>query len=321
MKIALINCYFGTLPGLFPAWLASCGRNPAVDFFLITDATLPQPVPENVKVIPTRWEKLLERIEGCFSFPVALRSPYKLTDFKPAYGHIFRDLLEPYDYWGYCDVDLVFGDLWAFLREPLEQGYEKIYELGHLTLYKNTERNRLLYRQRGGVFSFRQVYAHPEFYSFDEHAGQILISKKQGIRTWRREDMADISCRIHRLTASRQENYPDQVFYCEDGAVRRAFLREGRVETQDYVYIHLQKRRYEACQPGPCYYILPDQLRPKAPGTPDPAAVKALSGFVSRETDEAQLAEFRRGKWRAFFRSPLREKRIWLRIKLAERLV
>ena len=42
---------------------------------------------------------------------VTLDRPYKLCDFKPAYGFIFGEYLKEYDYWGHCDIDIVWGDL------------------------------------------------------------------------------------------------------------------------------------------------------------------------------------------------------------------
>lgn len=317
-RIRLINCYFGTLPNYFPLWVRSCAANSRVDFLLVTDAEIPCPLPPNVSVERVGWEELLRRFQDAFPFRLAIESPYKLTDLKPAYGYLFEPELRGYDYWGYCDVDLIFGDLMKFLEGPLSEGYEKIYRLGHLTLYRNTERMRELFRQRGGMFSYREVFSRPAFYSFDEHAGQMLIAKRQGVRSYEREDMADISCRIRRMTASRQENYPQQVFYYENGAVYRAYVKDGAVRTEEFVYIHIQKRRYRFDGDFERFYILGDRFAPKAPGQPSADEILRLSGYVDDETDRAQLKAYRDEKKKHFLSCPLREKRIWLLQKLAE---
>lgn len=319
MKTALLNCYFGQLPGYFALWLQSCAANPTVDFFLITDNADFENVPENVTIIKMSWEEIVKKIDAQFDFPVAIDSPYKLTDFKPAYGDIFRDLFEGYAYWGYCDLDMIFGDLMKFIKDPIERGMEKIYRLGHLTVYKNTDRMRTLYRQKGASFSYREVFSKPEFYSFDEHAGQMAIALRQGVSEYAREDMADISCRIKRMTASRHINYPYQVFYCENGSVYRAYLDHDKVYTEEFAYIHLQKRQYQTPDQNDSYYILSDRFQKKEPGIPNEEEIRMMSEFIGNEDDRRQLAAYRANKRKGFFFSPFRKKRIWLKIKLAER--
>jgi hypothetical protein len=36
-----------------------------------------------------------------------IRNPYKICDWKPFYGHIFREYLVAYDFWGHCDMDII----------------------------------------------------------------------------------------------------------------------------------------------------------------------------------------------------------------------
>ena len=139
MKITLINCYFGKLPNYFSLWLQSCGANPKVDFLFVTDSILDAyDVPENIHIVHNNWEELLKKIEAKFPFKIEINTPYKLTDFKPAYGYIFEEELSDSDYWGYCDIDLIFGDVLKFIAPRIEEGYEKIYRLGHLTILKNS---------------------------------------------------------------------------------------------------------------------------------------------------------------------------------------
>ena len=52
-----------------------------------------------------------ERIQRIFDFPISLERPYKLCDYKPSYGEVFKDELAGYDFWGNCDIDLVWGNI------------------------------------------------------------------------------------------------------------------------------------------------------------------------------------------------------------------
>lgn len=319
MKLALLNCYFGTLPNYFELWLQSCATNSDVQFFLITDAKVPEQIPNNVQIIHMTFANLVKKIQSKFEFKVSIQSPYKLTDFKPAYGYIFKALFEQYDYWEYCDIDLIFGNIMKFIAAPMEQGYEKIYRLGHLTIYKNTERMRKLFSQKGGVFYYREVFSKPEFYSFDEHAGQMLIAKKQGVSEYYQEDMADISCRLKRMTASRHDNYPYQVFYYENGAVYRAYTSNGAIIIEEFSYIHIQKRKYVYEGKETCFYILSDRFLPKHNREHTEEEIQSLSEYVSKKTDHKQLAAYRANKLYEFIKSTAKEKSIWIRIKISEK--
>lgn len=319
MKLALLNCYFGNLPNYFELWLQSCKYNPQIDFIFITDANIDIDVPCNVKVVVQTWDELVQFINSKFNFEISIQSPYKLTDFKPAYGYIFEDYFKGYDYWGYCDIDLLFGSLISFIGKPMHEGYEKIYRLGHLTIYKNTERMRCLFKQKGGMFSYKEVFSNPEFYSFDEHAGQMLIAKKQGVFEYYQEDMADISCRIKRMTASRHENYHNQVFYYENGSVYRTYFREEALMTEEFAYIHFQKRKYIYNTRHENFYIMSNQFLAKKPGIPDIEEIKKYSEYKSDENDKREFEGYIKNKLSEFIHSSLKKKCIWVKIKLAER--
>lgn len=318
MKLALLNCYFGTLPNYFELWLQSCAANSDVQFFLITDAKVPEQIPNNVQIIHMTFANLVKKIQSKFKFKVSIQSPYKLTDFKPAYGYIFKALFEQYDYWGYCDIDLIFGNIMKFIAAPMEQDYEKIYRLGHLTIYKNTERMRKLFSQKGGVFYYREVFSKPEFYSFDEHAGQMLIAKKQCVSEYYQEDMADISCRLKRMTASRHKNYPYQAFIYDGHDVKRYYIEENNIKIDEFIYIHIQKRKMSYNHNCGTVGIVSNRIIPINFTNVTMSLIKNLSEYVSDEVDEEQVKQHRLKKIKDFCNCSIVEKGIWLRIKIAE---
>jgi hypothetical protein len=71
-------------------------------------APLPD-APLNVAVQLCEFEDLAKRIRRHFEFEISLERPYKLCDFRPAFGEIFADELTGYDFWGHSDLDLDFG--------------------------------------------------------------------------------------------------------------------------------------------------------------------------------------------------------------------
>ena len=99
-KIALIVPYFGKFNNYFPLFLISCKNNPNIDWIVFTDDKSKYPFPKNVKVHYTTFEQIRTRIQNIFDFTISLSTPYKLCDYRPAYGEVFAEELSEYDIWG-----------------------------------------------------------------------------------------------------------------------------------------------------------------------------------------------------------------------------
>lgn len=143
MKSIVLFCpYFGKInKRLHMIWLKSCAANPSIHFVFISDdkEALDISTSENVENIYLTWEECVSRVRSKFDFEIVLDNPYKLCDFKPAYGHIFSDYAAGYDFWGHLDsTDTILGDLRKFLKEDILSAYDKVHSFGHLTLYRNT---------------------------------------------------------------------------------------------------------------------------------------------------------------------------------------
>ena len=113
--IAFVVPYVGSWPLWFPAYLQSCRYNPSIRWIFYTDCEIPTTVPANVQFVDGSlrdFERLVERKTG---MSVSLELPYKLCDYKPAFGLLFEDYLDGVDFWGHCDVDVVWGNIRKFL--------------------------------------------------------------------------------------------------------------------------------------------------------------------------------------------------------------
>ena len=114
-KVVLIIPYFGKVPDYFNLWLKSAERNSDYTFFIYTDLNFKVDENSNVKIKNISFDELKERIKSLFGNNIKLKSPYKLCDYKPAYGVIFKDDITDFDFWGFCDIDLIFGNLNHFI--------------------------------------------------------------------------------------------------------------------------------------------------------------------------------------------------------------
>lgn len=177
-KIAFVVPHFGQFKNYFPAFIESCRKNSTVDWLVFTDNSV-ENVPENVHVFKISFEQLRNKIQQCFDFEICLNAPYKLCDYKPAYGHIFEEFLTDYDFWGYCDSDLIFGNIRYFITDSVLEQHERIFSRGHCQLFHNTDRNRFFYRNQK-IVDYKAVYTTQRNCSFDEWAG-ISIAWKSWI--------------------------------------------------------------------------------------------------------------------------------------------
>lgn len=158
-KVCFVVPYFGKLPDYFQVWLNTCKTNPTIDWLLFTDDTQLFDYPENVKVTYWSFDEVRTHVQKNFDFQINLKTAYKLCDYKVAYGEIFSEYLIDYDFWGFCDIDLIWGDIRAFYTDELLEKYVKIGCQGHATIFRNTEEVNSAYRiQVEGNKSYRVIY-------------------------------------------------------------------------------------------------------------------------------------------------------------------
>lgn len=243
-SILLILPYFGPLPVYADLFFRSCACNSSIDWLLVTDQPMAATrLPANVKVKQTTFAALKRSFDAALGFQTTLPTPYKLSDFKPAYGLLFAEAVSGYDFWGHCDMDMILGDVRRFITADVLRQYTKVLIHGHLSLYRNShEANRYFELDAPGV-SFRDVFTSPERRCFDEFGGMRLILNHHSIPFFRDDRcLADINRNVYRLETIHPPNYRHQCFYWENGRVyREAHDGNGR-DTQEFAYIHLQQR-------------------------------------------------------------------------------
>ena len=247
-KICIINCYFGPLPASFGYWIESCKKNPTIDFLLFTDQNYQSNL-KNIKIIYTTLDEIYSKISKEFKLKLSYNKPHKLCDFKPFYGLIFSDYLENYDYWGHCDLDMIFGDLRGFLTPDLLKENEKIYSLGHLSIYLNTEEvNRRPFLENDKL-KLKDVIDNEKTLGYDELDGISNIYKLYKFSIYEKIDFADISHKYKRFKLSTAygnvKNYKQQIFCWEDGKVFRYYIdKDNLIKRDEFSYIHFQKRSF-----------------------------------------------------------------------------
>lgn len=205
-KFAVVIPYFGTFPNYFNFWIASASYNNFIDWYIITDNKYLGKTPENIHFILTTFNDLKNKIQKLYSFEIKMEKPYKLCDYKPAYGEIFDDIIKDYEFWGYGDLDVIYGDLRKFIPFDNLDNYDRIFSCGHLTLLRNTKIITSLYRKKiQGLEYFQDAFSHSDGFTFDEWGqpsrggGYYQICERSDIRIFNEISFADICIKYNRL--------------------------------------------------------------------------------------------------------------------------
>ena len=203
----VVIVWFGPLPPYYPLWQSSIKYNHGLDWVIIGDSLPLQKdndIP-NLEYINMELGELISRLNKCgIDTKAESFYPYKLCDYRPAYGCLFADILEKYNYWAHGDLDLVYGDIHKAI--PLEIwehtdiiGCDKTNRIsGPLCFYKNSEFCNKLYEKINPslfvsdkyekideikmtqlirrVSHGRQIEGNPEFFIFFEDGNRAALT-------------------------------------------------------------------------------------------------------------------------------------------------
>lgn len=169
-SIKLINVYFGDFPWYFPFFIKSCETNSSVDFIIFSDDSYLGKLPVNVTIVPFTMGRFNRLASEKLNINISVDFPYKLCDFKPAYGIIFSEYLKGYDFWGLCDLDIILGRIREFITPDLLSEYDVIstrhdYITGWFLLFKNKKEINTLFMKSA---DYIKVFTSNTHYCFDE---------------------------------------------------------------------------------------------------------------------------------------------------------
>ncbi|TNJ40968.1 DUF6625 family protein [Phaeobacter sp. B1627] len=270
-RILIIATWFGPLPDYFPQWMLSCRFNPSIDWLVATDADISDmEPPPNVHFVQISMDDFAARISEEVGFQVAMERPYKACDLRPLYGCLTDLAPGTWDFWGHCDLDMLFGDICAFLTPELLTTNDRVFGVGHFSLYRNDDETNNFFRKPLDGLDYRQILTDPRPRGFDEHIGVNRIWKHHNGRFHEDESvLADIDPNIYRIRRTSNyiwvKNMRHQVFGFNRGRVMRYWLASGQVKSEDFMYVHFQKRRFTLPPPPTgCerFWLTPDGFIP-----------------------------------------------------------
>ena len=319
-RIALLVLYFGPLPPYFPVWLQSAQANSDVDFLFYTDQEVQIDAP-NFRVARLTLAELQARFSKTLRRALFIPNGYKLCDYRPAFGLLFEEELRGYDFWGHCDIDLVFGHIRHFLTDEILSRYDRFYAYGPLSVYRNSEKMNHAFELPGNWFTLDEMFG-PLHVGADEFAGINRICVKNRISWYVEPDLAGVLIKMPppvRLNVGHGcRNYPVQTFYYLNGRAFHRYLDGNVIKEDEVLYIHPLKMPFLPERPpraGEAVVIASDALRICPPEVLTPENIRLWNPSESAWHAILYEIQIRIPGYLSFLTGNLAFKKVWLKRK------
>lgn len=246
-RIVILMPYFGEWPFWIELFVESCRVNPTIDWYFISDCGRLDSFSENIKYKEISFQEYKELVSSRLSIRFNPESAYKICDIRPAFGFVHEDLTKDYDFWGFGDLDLVYGDLrYLYTKEYLSK-----YDLysnhatrvsGHLCLIRNTEKMRNVFRK---IPDWESGFSNSEHMAIDERAFSKLFVKHKNLPSGLRKILRYIYSLSRRSNFIESYTTPNGCIAWRDGSYEfpnKWFWKNGLIandlDRKYYPYFH-----------------------------------------------------------------------------------
>lgn len=180
-SIVFLIPYFGRWPFWMPFFLRSCSANPTISWVLYSDCGVPESLPDNVRYVHTSYAAYCELVSSRLGVDFQPQRTYKLCDLKPALGLVHEEDIGGFDFWGFSDLDVIYGQLRDYFtfeklaRYDFFSTHERRVS-GHLCLMRNTEKMRNAFWK---IPNYRERLCDEKSHALDEGAfSRIFLWRK-----------------------------------------------------------------------------------------------------------------------------------------------
>lgn len=176
MKIVLIIVWFGSLPNYFSYWIQSAKYNQDYDFLFFTDSNDIRIKGNNIKKVHITFNEIKELVYKKLNVQMNSEKAFKMCDLRPAYGYLFYEYIKKYDYWGHIDIDTILGNLNHFLLNDNIFKYDKIFDRGHFSLYRNNPEVNKRFMLPFNNIDYKLIFSSKYSFAFDESCRQSITT-------------------------------------------------------------------------------------------------------------------------------------------------
>jgi hypothetical protein len=224
--------YFGRKVACLVSSISAHAKNDTIQWLFFTDCEIPKAKYSNIEFESMNLEQLNDLASKKLGFRVQNTS-YSQMNLRPAFSVIFEEYVKGFDFWGYCDIDVVWGNIRGFITESILQQYDivscrKDFLAGHLTLWRNRPDINILFRS---IPAYKAIFSSSDHYNFDESI---------------------ISMHIKRLIATGNSKvkvyWPNQmiVWFHGDSNPNGWYWMDGKVfdaTNREHIYLHFQEAK------------------------------------------------------------------------------
>lgn len=170
-SICILIPYFGKFPEWSALFFESVKKNETIDFYFFTDCDIEQYQAPNIKYAKLSFQDYLKLVNQKKNLKFNPSNAYKICDLRPLFGALHHDIIEHYDFYGWTDMDILFGNIRSFYTEEILSKYDvfsthDVRISGHFSLFKNTMKNKLMYKK---IYRWQEALDKKEFVGIDEH--------------------------------------------------------------------------------------------------------------------------------------------------------
>lgn len=249
-SLIIVYPYFGKFPNYFNLFIKSLKFNSEVDFIFITD---------NKKIIMKyknyspniffkymSFNEITTLIKNKICADAIIDTPYKLCDYKSFYSIIFEDIIKTYAYWGFGDIDLIFGKITDYIH--FDSGIDIYYKAGHLQIFRNTNKinnliNTIPEQAKNNVFLNKSIC----YFDERQYSRYNMAQKIPDIRShFDFLDYADIY--PYSPILFRHYNWEDcfdnpSIYLWDNGCLYVLYLdSSNNLKKANILYVHFRKR-------------------------------------------------------------------------------
>ena len=176
-SIAILIPYFGQWPAWIDFFVESCRANRSIDWILFGDAEPPENRAPNVRHVRISFDDYKSLAGDALGISLRTDKPYKLCDLKPALAHVHADLVRGYDFVGFGDLDVIYGDIRAFYDRDLLDRFDVLSShpdrvSGHFCLMRNRDDVVGAFKRSRG---WKAAMEQPDYVDFDERSFYNLL--------------------------------------------------------------------------------------------------------------------------------------------------
>ena len=246
-KIIVIFPHFGKLPPQYKMWRESALYNTDVTFLFFTDCDV-EPA-NNIIVHKITFADFTQMVQSRFNFQIVLDRPYKICDYRPAFAYILSEYVKGYNFWGWGDLDVVYGDIRHFITDDVLSRYKMISGFGHFTLLCNDEfTNTFFMKEVDGYMSYKDAFTQRCSMFFDEYEHKGFGDKWLGCQPekcwteWPFDNASKPKQSYHFNSLTR--GWKQIIFEHLDNKLYMIRFNHGKIEKRESLYAHFQHRGF-----------------------------------------------------------------------------